>query len=251
MREVFGPDGSYGVFVRSDTNAEDLPEFSGAGLNLTVPNAVGEKRILQAIKDVWASPFAERAYEWRAEALVSSVEVYPSVVLAKTVGTAKSGVIATANLGTLSTDEITVNVNEGVAAVVDGGVAESLLLRPDGSVRLLAQARAAYKKYALPEGGLGWKPTSGSDYVLLEDEIAEIRELVREVDARFPRVRDASGNALPWDIEFGFLDGKLHLFQIRPLVRYRQTKVLEALANFEAEAPAVRGVGLDEVLEGR
>jgi hypothetical protein len=25
MRDTFGPDGTYGVFVRSDTNAEDLP----------------------------------------------------------------------------------------------------------------------------------------------------------------------------------------------------------------------------------
>ncbi len=250
MREVFGPDGSYGVFVRSDTNAEDLPEFSGAGLNLTVPNVVGTDKILRAIKDVWASPFEERAYQWRAEAVVSSAEVFPSVVLAKTVGTTKSGVIATANLRTLSTDEITVNANEGTAAVVDGGVAESILLKPDGSVRLLAQAQAAYVKYPLPRGGMGWKPTSGSDYVLSEDDIREIRELVREVNARFPKQRDASGAILPWDIEFGFLDEKLHLFQIRPLVRYRQTKLLEALAAFEGATAEAKTVNLDETLEG-
>ena len=35
MSAEFGPDGSYGVFVRSDTNVEDLPGFTGAGLNLT------------------------------------------------------------------------------------------------------------------------------------------------------------------------------------------------------------------------
>jgi hypothetical protein len=55
MAETFGADGSYGVFVRSDTNAEDLPEFTGAGLNLTVPNQVGYRQIAQSIKDVWAS----------------------------------------------------------------------------------------------------------------------------------------------------------------------------------------------------
>src|SRR5262249_635617 len=51
MKDKFGADGTYGVFVRSDTNAEDLPEFTGAGLNLTVPNQVGTRNILQAIKD--------------------------------------------------------------------------------------------------------------------------------------------------------------------------------------------------------
>jgi phosphohistidine swiveling domain-containing protein len=48
MEETFGPDGTYGVFVRSDTNVEDLPGFTGAGLNLTVPNVVGFENILAA-----------------------------------------------------------------------------------------------------------------------------------------------------------------------------------------------------------
>jgi hypothetical protein len=139
LAEVFGKDGTYGVFVRSDTNAEDLPQFTGAGLNLTVPNVVGTDKILQALRDVWASPFEDRAYAWRSQALTSSDRVYPSVVLYRTIRSDKSGVMATANLATLDLSGITVNVNEGVAAVVDGGVSESLLLEPDGKVRLLAQ----------------------------------------------------------------------------------------------------------------
>ena len=246
MRGLFGKDGSYGVFVRSDTNAEDLPEFSGAGLNLTLPNVVGTENILQAIKDVWASPFEERAYEWRAEALVSSAEVYPSVVLARTVGSERSGVIATANLRTLDLSEITVNANEGIAAVVDGGVSESLLLLPDGEVRLLAQARAPYRKVTRPEGGLTYVPTTGSDYVLSEHDIAEIRRLVSEVKQKIPPAKDETGAVLPWDIEFGFVGEKLYLFQIRPLVRYRETKVLEALAAMEGKRPAAHSVRLDE-----
>jgi phosphoenolpyruvate synthase/pyruvate phosphate dikinase len=249
MREVFGADDTYGVFIRSDTNAEDLPKFSGAGLNLTVPNVVGTEKILQGIKDVWASPFEERAYEWRAQALVASYEVYPSVVLVQTVGSDKSGVMATANLETLATDEITVNVNEGIAAVVDGGVAESLLLKPNGTVTLLAQARSPYKKAVDPRGGLMQVPTSGSDYVLTEDELRQLRELAQDVEARFPPAVDADGGRLPWDIEFGFLDGQLRLFQIRPLVRYQETRILEALAEFEASRPEQRPVRLDEVLE--
>ena len=101
LEEVFGKEGTYGVFVRSDTNAEDLPQFTGAGLNLTVPNVVGIDNILQALRDVWASPFEERAYAWRSQALTSSDRVYPSVVLYRTIRSDKSGVMATANLATL------------------------------------------------------------------------------------------------------------------------------------------------------
>src|SRR4030095_10015388 len=44
-----------GLFVRSSTNAEDLPDFSGAGLYTTVPNVRGDEQLLEAIKTVWAS----------------------------------------------------------------------------------------------------------------------------------------------------------------------------------------------------
>jgi phosphoenolpyruvate synthase/pyruvate phosphate dikinase len=62
MEQVFGREGGYGVFVRSDTNVEDLPGFTGAGLNLTVPNVVGSERVMRALSDVWASPYSARAY---------------------------------------------------------------------------------------------------------------------------------------------------------------------------------------------
>jgi phosphoenolpyruvate synthase/pyruvate phosphate dikinase len=229
------PDGSLGVFVRSDTNAEDLPEFTGAGLNLTVPNQVGTQQIIQAIKNVWASPFSERAYDWRSRFLIGSEQVYPSVILMRAVPADKSGVIGTVDLENGDSSAITVNVNEGVSAVVDGGVAESLLLGPGGSVRLLHQARASYRKQCSLSGGFENLPPLGGDYVLTAEEITQIRELVAEVESKYTPARSASGQPLPWDIEFGFEKGELRLFQIRPLVRFQQLQTLEALAKIEAE----------------
>lgn len=249
MDKAFGADGTYGVFVRSDTNAEDLPQFTGAGLNLTVPNVVGRKRILQAIRDVWASPFEERAYEWRSRALESNAEVFPSVLIQRTVNSEKSGVLATVNLETLNRTEITVNVNEGVAAVVDGGTAESLLLRPDGSVRLLGQARAPYRRIALPAGGFDEIATTGRDFVLEPGEILQLRALVAKVEAEYPKALDADGEPLPWDIEFGFEKGQLRLFQIRPLVRFRERATLEKLARLEGPRTTARTVDLDAAPE--
>jgi hypothetical protein len=251
MDEVFGKDGTYGVFVRSDTNAEDLPQFTGAGLNLTVPNVVDADNILQALRDVWASPFEERAYAWRSQALTSSDRVYPSVVLYRTIRSDKSGVMATANLATLDLSDITVNVNEGVAAVVDGGVSESLLLEGNGKVELLAQARAAYRKVASPSGGFVEKPTTGSDAVLTDAEILQLRGLARDVKAKFPPQFDQSGARLPWDIEFGFENGDLRLFQIRPLVRYREAKTLQALGTLEGPRSTAQMVSLDRSPEAQ
>ena len=244
MGATFGPDGSYGVFVRSDTNAEDLPAFTGAGLNLTVPNQVGFRNITQSIKDVWASPFEERAWDWRSRILESSEYVYPSVLLLRSVPSDKSGVIATLNLET-GEDDITVNVSEGVSAVVDGGVAESLLLKPDGSVRLLEQARGTYRKTLRPGGDFQNVPVSGSDTVLMPDEIRQLREMVAEVKRLYPPAYSARHEVLPWDIEFGFEKGQLRLFQIRPLARYQQEQTLNALNRLDATETPAGNVRLD------
>jgi hypothetical protein len=54
--------------------------------------------------------------------------------------------------------------------------------------------------------------------VLQPAEIQQLRELAAEVNMKYASVSDESGAARPWDIEFGFVDGELTLFQIRPLV---------------------------------
>jgi len=245
MAKTFGPDGTYGVFVRSDTNAEDLPEFTGAGLNLTVPNQVGYRNITQSLKDVWASPFEERAWDWRSRILKSSEKVYPSVLLLRSVPSAKSGVIATVNLET-GEEDITVNVSEGVSAVVDGGIAESLLLKPNGTVRLLEQARGTYRKMLKAGGGFENVPVRGGDYLLQPDEIRQLREMVADVKRKYPPAHSVRGDVLPWDIEFGFENGQLRLFQIRPLARYQEEKTLAALSGLDAGAQPSKPVRMDE-----
>ena len=83
METLFAPVGDYGVFVRSDTNVEDLPGFTGAGLNRTVANLVDREKVFVAIPLVWSSPYTERAMAWRSGILERPEEVYASVLLMK------------------------------------------------------------------------------------------------------------------------------------------------------------------------
>ena len=225
MAKVFGKDGSYGVFVRSDTNVEDLPGFTGAGLNLTVPNVVGYDNILSAISRVWASPFSARAYAWRQSHMEQPQHVYPAVLLLRSVPADKSGVLVTQDIDSGDRSWLSVAVNEGVGGAVDGQAAESLRINTrDGSVRLMAQATAPIRRKPLPEGGISKLPVSGSEAVLQPAEIKQLIALSRELPQRFPAVVDDRGNPVPADIEFGFLDGKLKLFQIRPFLESKRAR---------------------------
>lgn len=236
MDEVFGPDGAYGVFVRSDTNVEDLPGFTGAGLNLTVPHAVGFEQVVHAITSVWASPFSQRAYAWRQAHMDQPQHVYPAVLLLRSVPAEKSGVMVTQDIETGARDWLSIAVNEGVGGAVDGQLAESLRVHiPSGRVRLLAQATAPTRRVLQPQGGVAPVPVSGSDRVLSEAEIAVLIDLAQVLPTRFPTLKDAEGNAAPADIEFGFLNGKLLLFQIRPFVENTGTHRSLALRSLDAD----------------
>ena len=233
--DAWGPEGTYGVFVRSDTNVEDLAEFSGAGLNLTVPNQISFDSVLAAIKRVWASPFQERAFAWRQSVIDTPEHTYVSVLLQRSVPVEKSGVLITADLATDRRDIITVSASEGSGGVVSGELSESLQVSMNGKHRLLAQAKAPYRQELRMHGvgGVDAVPTSGSEYVLNEYEIARLKELVLELERRFEPQVDSRGRPMPWDVEFGFLHGRLVLFQIRPLASDPATRSSYGLAELD------------------
>src|SRR6266700_3845010 len=68
LRRLQAEFGTKGVFARSSTNSEDLPNFNGAGLYSTMPNVRGGEQLIEAIKFVWASVWNFEAYEARERA---------------------------------------------------------------------------------------------------------------------------------------------------------------------------------------
>ena len=224
MEKTLGPDGSYGVFVRSDTNVEDLPGFTGAGLNLTVPHVLGFDNILTAVRRVWASPFTRRSFSWRHAFLKNPEHVYVSVLLMKTIPVEKSGVMVTKDLDTGQSGWLTLAVNEGVGGAVSGQTAEELKVHlPAGEVTLLSQAAEPLKWVVSEQGGMAQVPASGSDTVLNTKEIAQLVQFARRLPGRFPQLKNDLGQPVPADIEFGFHNDKLVLFQIRPFLEDSQT----------------------------
>lgn len=246
LTTILGTDGSFGVFVRSDTNVEDLPGFTGAGLNLTVPNVVGIDNIIEAIPRVWASPFTARAFSWRQALMTKPEHVYPAVLLLESVNADKSGVLVTQDIESGDREWLSVAVNEGVGGAVDGQSAESLRIHmPSARVRLLAQASAPLRREVTTAGGVDKRLASGADSVLTKAEIAQLIRFAAELPERFPAVIDADGRPAPADVEFGFLDGRLKLFQIRPFLDSPAARANEHLAGMDPDPAALAAVTVD------
>ncbi len=85
---------------------------------------------------------------------------------------------------------------------------------------------------------------SRPEHLLTPDDIKQLQNVVESWERRLP----ASERGKIWDIEFGFVGGKLWLFQIRPFVRFRSSDLLERLKTLDRDvaARAITVVSLEE-----
>jgi hypothetical protein len=250
MAREFGRDFKGGVFIRSDTNVEDLPGFTGAGLNLTLFNVVGFENIVKGISEVWASPYTARAWAWRQSHMKGPEHVYPAVLLLRTVPSDISGVMITQDVDSGDAGMLSVAVNEGVGGAVEGQAAESVRIdRRSGDLRLLAVATAPRRMVPLPTGGIGMRPTSGAETLLGANEVKQLIAFADEIPRKFPQFGE-DGKPVAADVEFAFVDGKLWLLQIRPFNESRKARGASYLAQMDQSLAGRLGgtVDLKEVL---
>ena len=220
--------GSKGVFARSSTNAEDLPDFSGAGLYTSVPNVRPDGQnyaaLLEAIKTVWASLWNYEAYEARESAGLNHAAVYASVLIQEGMNADAAGVLITTNIfDHEDRGAVYINAKRGLGIrVVEGRrVPEQVIyhLRPvrpsrpgtrSGDVRVLTR--------------------SGDDTMLTFDERGGVREVKiateRAVltDAIVRRLAHAAlqikrvFKGHDQDIEWLTIGNQLYIVQSRPYV---------------------------------
>ena len=83
------------VAVRSSTTAKDLPEASFAGQQATFLNVWGEKDIIKAVQECWASLFGAHAIFYQQEQGFDYFKVGIAVLVQRMVQSESSGVIST------------------------------------------------------------------------------------------------------------------------------------------------------------
>jgi hypothetical protein len=238
----------HGCFVRSDTNVEDLDNFNGAGLNLTLFNLKTLDAIYEGLKEVWASPFGYRSFSWRQTLIDDPLWVLPSVVILESVPSEKSGVLVTGDPETGERTKMLVATSEGVGGAVDGTPAETLLWAP-GRVDLVTSFKSPWRRMLQPGGSSAIVASTGRDHVLEPGELDDLVAAGRRANEMIEPAKDPTGAPRPWDMEFGFVGGKLWLFQCRPFVGNDALKNVTALAALEGEmAKGTEMVSLEEKL---
>jgi hypothetical protein len=128
-----------------------------------------------------------------------------------------------------------VATSEGVGGAVDGTPAETLVWSPSG-VELVTMFKSPYRRLLRPDGGSEIVPSTGSETVLSDAEIEQLVATAARIRDEFEPSLDPAGRPRAWDIEFGFADGKLWLFQTRPFIGNESLKNISALAGYEAPA---------------
>lgn len=241
------PIGQQPVFIRSDTNMEDLKEFTGAGLNLTVFNVLEEEKIYQGIRDVWASPYTERSYRWRQKYLLNPENVYPSILILPSVNVEKSGVMITSGVSTANPDDITIAFSRGAGGAVEGQIAESYLLRSDGINQLLSPSREM-KYNLLPRTGGTQKGVAYFNRPILNvSDLNQLRLVAADIKRKMGRETTADlAGAL--DVELGIKDGRIFLFQVRPYVENKQARSSLYLRKLDPQVAKSMNISLSEAL---
>ncbi|HEY0080015.1 MAG TPA: PEP/pyruvate-binding domain-containing protein [Pyrinomonadaceae bacterium] len=203
-----------GLFVRSSSNAEDLPNFSGAGLYSTVPNVKDEALLIEAIKTVWASLWNFEAYEARERAGIDHSKVYMAVLIQEGINADSSGVMVTTDPFDRDNREamyISAKRGLGIKVVEGKRIAEQIIYRPrSNAVRVLTRSAEDSLLTFDERGGVKEVPITGERAVLSDD-------VVRRLSRAGAAIKRLFGGR-EQDIEWVFMGGQIYIVQSRPYI---------------------------------
>ena len=210
--------GARPVFIRSSSNSEDLPNFSGAGLYSSVPNVINEEKLIEGVKTVWASLWKFEAYEARVRNYVSQSDVYMSALIQLGVDMEKGGVMITKDpFDDRNRNAVYISAVCGHnSKVVDNsGIPEQILFNPKSNSVVVMTLSQQENALAFDENG-DLKETvdkcAGAKKRVLTD--LQARNLAKAAI----RIRSVFGGKKEQDVEWGIMNGRIYVVQSRPYI---------------------------------
>ncbi len=210
--------GGQAVFVRSSSNSEDLPNFSGAGLYSSAANVKTDAKIIEAVKKVWASLWNFDAYEARVRNYVSQTDVYMAALIQTGVNMDRGGVMISKDpFDAGNKDSVYISAVCGHNSKIpdNKGIPEQVLFNPKSNsviVMTLSQQENALRFD--DNGDLIETPDqcANADGRVLTDR--QSRDLAKIA----LNIRRVFGNKKEQDIEWGILNGRIYVVQARPYI---------------------------------
>ncbi|MBN1692988.1 MAG: phosphoenolpyruvate synthase [Dehalococcoidales bacterium] len=254
------------VAVRSSATAEDLPEASFAGQQATFLNVQGEKDVVKAVQDCWASLFGARAIFYRQEQGFDHFKVGIAVPVQRMVQSESSGVMFTIEPTTSNVDTITIEAVLGLGEmIVSGDVTPDHYTVNKKNMKILAKEIKKQEWKLVKKAGAHGK----ADNTKIElTEAEKAKQKITDEDIIFLAKigqKLEEHYKFPQDVEWAKEDGNIYIVQTRPVTTIKKGK--ESAHDIDAPvlvsgAPASPGVAygpvkivpdpsqIDKVLEG-
>jgi rifampicin phosphotransferase len=210
--------GGGGVFVRSSSNSEDLPGFSGAGLYTTVPNVKTGDALELAVKKVWASVFNPEAWEARSAAGFGAESVLMGVFVQTAIDSTNAGVMITRDPFDAGHPHVTyISAKRGIGIrVVEGQrVAEQVMYSSwSKSIQVLSRSAEETALQLDKDGGVKEVPVEVGRNVLTDELVLRLASVGAAVKRAF--------GGIDQDIEWATVGDRIVLLQARPYVERRR-----------------------------
>lgn len=218
--------------VRSSTNNEDLEGFNGAGLYESFTHKPKEGKLINSIKQVWASLWTNRAFEERRLHRIEHLKTYMGVLIHPNYGDEQAnGVAITKNIYNPRWEGFYINAQYGELSITNPepistnkGVVNPI---PDEFIvtRLAAATAYAWETLFVRHSNIETvydKPVS-TENVLTDSEIDYLRDNLRLIHAHFKDIYHGDDD-FAMDVEFKITEtadgsrGKLAIKQARPWI---------------------------------
>lgn len=211
------------VAVRSSATAEDLPEASFAGQQRTFLNVQGEKEVITAVQECWASLFEARAIYYRHHQGFDDLTVGLAVPVQRMVASHTSGVMFTLEPVTNDTSKVIIEAVFGLGeAIVSGEVTPDLYVVDKEKQKIISKKIAKQEwhliknpdaddkevniKVALPEA-------VQSQQKISDDEIIQLAKLGKQLENHYQ---------FPQDIEWAKENNEIYIVQTRPVTTVKE-----------------------------
>jgi pyruvate,water dikinase len=254
------------VAVRSSATAEDLPEASFAGQQATFLNVQGEKEVVRAVQDCWASLFGARAIFYRQEQGFDHFKVGIAVPVQRMVQSESSGVMFTIEPTTSNKEKITIEAVLGLGEmIVSGDVTPDHFVVDKKAEKIIEKQIKAQEWKLVKEAGAHGKadnikinltPEEQAEPKITDEDVLLLAKIGKTLEDHYD---------FPQDVEWAKEKGKIYIVQTRPVTTIAKGKV--ATHDIDAPvllsgAPASPGVAygpvkivpdpsqIDKVLEG-